>query len=173
MRKRPLDEIVTEIQAGAQKATEKLAGLHRELTLPRSLKDLEGHFPEDTETELMGSDEICPSLPWDLHGNLAEIDELLHTAERILKRVGSRTPEAVKEAWVRRRLAEVEDPAASSVLCELFGLQPEAEELVRQSRRLAVRDAVNRRLEAIENPAIKSVLKDITMFVLGEGIPRG
>lgn len=101
---RPVEQIQEEIAAGANRL-ETLAG---ELALAPLLKELErDHFPrEPAELERMGTGEKCPSVAFEMHGDLAGAIEALGEAVDGLRRAAGLTSEAVHEEWRDRRLME-------------------------------------------------------------------
>ena len=118
---------VEEIQNEILQAAEKLADDVEALELGRLMAALEEHHPEDMEA--MASDEVCPSVAWEAHGDLGHARELAIELLSTLRGAGGATPDAVRNAWLRRRLRAVEDEAARALFRDLVGLEVEPDEL--------------------------------------------
>ena len=103
---RTVDEAQTELLRVADRLQEYLPGLE----LSGLMEDLERHHPDDPEP--MGNDEVCPSVAWEVHGDVGLVEEMFREIFVVLQRAAGRTPEAVRAAWLRRRLAE-EAPSAA------------------------------------------------------------
>ena len=116
------ERTVQEIQAEIATAANRLETLAGELALAPLLAALErDHFPADeAELERIGTDEECPSVAFEVHGDLAGAFEVLGEAVDGLRQAASRTPETVRAAWRERLLAKVKDPATRHVLREVW-----------------------------------------------------
>jgi len=109
---------VEEIQAEIGAAAHRLEALAGELALAPLAAELErDHFPADAaELERVGTDAVCPTVPFEMHGDLADAVEALGEAVDALRKAAGRTPATVRAAWRERLLEQVEDPATRRVL---------------------------------------------------------
>jgi len=113
---------VQEIQAEIATAADRLEALAGELGLASLMAALErDHFPADeAELERIGTDEECPSVAFEVHGDLAGAVETLAEAVNGLRKAASRTTETVRAAWRERLLAKVRDPATRHLFREIW-----------------------------------------------------
>lgn len=107
---RTVEEIQAEIRAGA----ERLEALMHDLELSELRGELERLFPDDTDA--MWKDDVCPSLAYEIHGDLSHLAEHLDRASEIMRLAASRTRESSLDAWRRRQLESVEDHSVKSLL---------------------------------------------------------
>jgi len=116
------ERTVQEIQAEIATAADRLETLVGELALAPLMRSLErDHFPADeAELERIGTDEECPSVAFEVHGDLAGAFEALGEATDGLKMAASRTTKTVRSAWRERLLAKVKDPATRHLLREIW-----------------------------------------------------
>jgi len=116
------ERTVQEIQAEITTAADRLETLVGELALAPLMTSLErDHFPADeVELERIGTDEECPSVAFEVHGDLAGAFEALGEAIDGLRKAASRTTETVRAAWRERLLAKVKDPVTRHVLREVW-----------------------------------------------------
>ena len=114
------DRTLQEIQAQIATAADRLETLTGELALARLSAQLERqHFPANAdELERMGTDQVCPSVAFEAHGDLGAAVEALGEAVSGLRQAAARTPETVRAAWRERILERVEDALTRQVLRE-------------------------------------------------------
>ena len=118
---------VEEIQAEILTKTEQLETVVSELGIPRLMTELEAHLPEDTEP--MDADDVCPSVAWEVYGDLAHgATASLSEAVEAMKKAAGRTATMARSAWRERRFREIQDPSVRSLLILLL------DELKRRNR---------------------------------------
>jgi len=110
-----MERSVEEIQAEILAKTQRLEAVIGELGIPGLMKELEAHFPPDTE--LMDADDVCPSVASEVYGDLAHgAAESLKEAVEMMRKAAGRNATASRGAWKERRLREVRDPSVRSML---------------------------------------------------------
>ncbi len=113
---------IENVQAAIRDGVPDLQALIRKLEIPRLIEELEPHDPEDTEP--MGTDEVMPTVAWEVHGDLGTLHDLFTEAAKVMKRATSCTEESIRGDWVNRRLKQVKDPSARSLLTSLMKPDP-------------------------------------------------
>jgi hypothetical protein len=108
---------LTQIQTDICTAADRLETLTGELALASLLSEIErDHFPSGAMLEQVGTDEVCPTVGFETHGDLAGAIEALGEAVDGLRKATGRTAATVREAWRERLLGHVADPAIRNAL---------------------------------------------------------